>query len=375
MQQKALHIVSFDNPFPPVYGGVIEVFFKIKPLFDLGIRIHFHCFVDVIPDENPALESITEKVYYYQNNKNPFYFFSKLPFSVISRNHKNLLQNIQNIDAPILFEGLKPTFLVYKKLLFSKRTILRLHNIEHDYFNGIASSEKNMFRKWLFKMEARKYKCYEAVISEFDQIITLSKFENNYINDQFGKASYIPVFHGNQKVKPLEGIGKYAIYHGDLRMSDNIRTVLMLIEIFKEIPDFELIIASNSNQKFINKKIGNLKNVRYVPIQNFEHLEQLLMDAQINLVFSFQKSGTKLKLMNSLYNSRFCIINDNIMDDENVTQLCEFANTKAEIMNKIQLLKKRSFTDYERRHEVLETQMNDVVNAELLAHKIFESWN
>lgn len=375
MQQKALHIVSFDNPFPPVYGGIIEVFFKLKPFYDLGIHIHFHCFVDVVPDENPILESITEKVYYYKNDKNPFYFFSKLPFSIISRNHKDLLKNIQKLDAPILFEGLKPTYIVYTKLLSSKRKILRLHNIEHDYFNGIAVSEKNWFRKWLFKMEALKYKRYEAVISEFDQIVTLSKFENKYIHDQFGKASYIPVFHGNQKVKPLIGIGKYAIYHGDLRMSDNIRTALMLIDIFKEIPDFKLVIASNSNQKMINKKIGNLENISYIPIENFEHLQQLLMDAQINLVFSFQKSGTKLKLMNSLYNSRFCIINDNIMDDEKVTQLCEFANTKTEIMAKIQLLKNRPFTDYETRREVLETQMNDVVNAKLLAQKIFESWN
>lgn len=375
MLQKVLHIVSFDNPFPPVYGGVIEVFFKIKPLYDLGFHIHFHSFVDVIPDQNPTLESITEKVYYYKNDKNPFYFFSRLPFSVISRNHKNLLENINKIEAPILFEGLKPTFLVYKKLLSGKRKILRLHNIEHDYFNGIALSEKNIFRKWLFGMEARKYKQYEAIVSEFDQIVTLSKFENQYINDKFGKASYIPVFHGNQNVKPLDGTGKYAIYHGDLRMSDNIRTVLMLIDIFKEIPDFKLVIASNSNQKLINKKIGNLKNVSYIPIENYEHLQQLLMDAQINLIFSFQKSGTKLKLMNSLYNSRFCIINDNIMDDENVTQLCEFANTKDEIIHKIQQLKNRPFIDYEKRRNVLETQMNDVVNAKLLAQKIFESWN
>ena len=76
MQKRVLHIVSFDNPFPPVYGGIIEVFFKIKPLHDLGVCIHFHCFVDLIPQKNPELERITEKIYYYQNDKNPFNFFS-----------------------------------------------------------------------------------------------------------------------------------------------------------------------------------------------------------------------------------------------------------------------------------------------------------
>jgi len=375
MQKKALHIVSFDNPFPPVYGGVIEVFFKLKPLHDLGIDIHFHCFVDVIPENNPELEKITTTVHYYKNDKNPFYLISKLPFSVKSRNSGQLIQNIKKIPAPILLEGLKPTYFVSKGLLPDFQKILRLHNIEHDYFNGIAKSETNFFKKWLFRAEALKFSRYESVIQHFDKTIALSKFENNYINDKFGKSVYIPVFHGNIKVLPLEGVGKYAIYHGDLRMSDNLRAVKMLIDIFEKIPDFQLIIASNSNEKFINSKIAKLSNIRYVPIENFAHLQQLLQDAQINLIYSFQKSGTKLKLMNALYNSRFCIINDNIMDDENVTQLCEFANSKTEIIDKINALKNRSFMDYKRRRDVLETKMNDALNAEILAKEIFESWN
>jgi len=375
MHKKALHIVSFDNPFPPIYGGVIEVFFKLKPLHDLGIDIHFHCFVDVIPESNPELEKITTTVHYYKNDKNPFYLFSKLPFSVKSRNSNKLVQNIKKIPAPILFEGLKPTYFVSKEWLPDFRKILRLHNIEHDYFNGIAASETNIFKKWLFRSEALKFTGYESVIRHFDKTIALSKFENNYINRKFGKSVYVPVFHGNTKVLQLEGVGKYAIYHGDLRMSDNLRAVSMLIEIFKEIADLELVIASNSNENFIKSKIGNLENIRYVPIENFAHLQQLLKEAQINLIYSFQKSGTKLKLMNALYNSRFCIINDNIMDDENVTQLCEFANSKTEIIDKINALKNRSFMDYEKRRDVLETKLNDALNAEILAKEIFESWN
>ncbi|GEP52313.1 hypothetical protein FNO01nite_29850 [Flavobacterium noncentrifugens] len=375
MQKKALHIVSFDNPFPPVYGGIIEVFFKLKPLHELGIDIHFHCFVDVIPKNNPELVKITTTIHYYKNDKNPFYLFSKLPFSVKSRNSNKLVQNIKKIPAPIFFEGLKPTRFVFEKLLPDYQKILRLHNIEHDYFNGIASSETNIFKKWLFRSEALKFTRYESVIRHFDKTIALSKFENNYINGKFGKSVYIPVFHGNTKVLPLEGVGKYAIYHGDLRMSDNLRAVLMLIDVFKKITDFELVIASNSNERFIKSKIGKLANIRYVPIENFAHLKQLLREAQINLIYSFQKSGTKLKLMNALYNSRFCIINDNIMDDENVTQFCEFANSKNEIIDKINALKNRSFMDYEKRRDVLETTMNDALNAEILAKEIFESWN
>ena len=39
-----LHIVSFDVPFPPNYGGVIDVFYKIKALHKLGVKIILHTF-------------------------------------------------------------------------------------------------------------------------------------------------------------------------------------------------------------------------------------------------------------------------------------------------------------------------------------------
>ena len=38
---KKLHIVSFDVPFPPNYGGVIDVFYKLIELKKLGVEIHY----------------------------------------------------------------------------------------------------------------------------------------------------------------------------------------------------------------------------------------------------------------------------------------------------------------------------------------------
>ena len=69
MQNKALHIISFDNPFPPKYGGVIDVFYKIKALHSLGVKIYLHCFVDEIPMVDSDLKIFVEKVYYYKNRK------------------------------------------------------------------------------------------------------------------------------------------------------------------------------------------------------------------------------------------------------------------------------------------------------------------
>ena len=39
-----LNIVSFDVPYPPNYGGAIDIYFKLETLNDLGVKIYLHCF-------------------------------------------------------------------------------------------------------------------------------------------------------------------------------------------------------------------------------------------------------------------------------------------------------------------------------------------
>lgn len=371
MQEKILHIVSFDNPFPPKYGGVIEVFYKIKALHDIGYKIHLHCFVKAIPTDFFELQNLCETVYFYKNNYNPFYFLSKIPFSVICRNDKKLLINLQKIEAPILFEGLKTAYLSEDKSLRNRIKLLRLHNLEQDYYLGISKSENNQIKKFLYYLEAKKYQSYENKLKTFDHILALSKFEDNYMSEKFGNSSYIPVFHGNETIEITEGFGKYAFYHGDLRISDNRKVANYLIEIFKEINDYKLVIASGSKENFIRKKIGKASNIKFVYLENFEKLKQLLKDAHINVILSFQKSGTKLKLVNSLYTSRFCIINENIMDDENVAELCVQITTKEELISKINFLKNQPFLGSESKKRVLENYLNDRVNAQKVS-KILE---
>jgi len=371
MQEKSLHIVSFDTPFPPKYGGAIEVFYKVKALHDIGYKIYLHCFVNSIPTENSKLEGIVSELYFYKNTYNPFYLFSRIPFSVISRNDKSLLQNLQKNEAPILYEGLKTAYFSDDKSLKNRIKILRLHNLEQDYFFGISKSENNWIKKFLYFLEGKKYQDYEKKLQTFDRILALSKFENDYINQKFGNSSYIPVFHGNETVEITKGFGKYAFYHGDLKTADNRKVAKYLIEVFKEIENYRLIIASGSNENFIRKNIGNATNIEFVYLENFEKLKQLLKDAHINVILSFQKSGTKLKLVNSLFRSRFCIINENIMDDEIVADFCVKIASKEELISKINLLKTQPYVDSENKKSALENYLNDKVNAQKIA-KILE---
>ena len=50
-----IHIISLNVPYPANYGGVIDVFYKIKSLHEAGVQIHLHCF-DYGRGNQPELE-------------------------------------------------------------------------------------------------------------------------------------------------------------------------------------------------------------------------------------------------------------------------------------------------------------------------------
>lgn len=353
-----MHIISFDNPYPPNYGGTVEVYHKIVALHKAGFTIYLHCFADKIPQAHPELDAITEEVHFYKISHNPVHLFSALPFSVVSRSDGKLLDNLLKVKAPIFFESLKTTYLARHKKLEGYTKILRLHNIEQDYFGGIAASERNLFKKFMYRLESKKYKQYESVLGVFDEVLTLSRFETEYVNENYSIAQYIPVFHGNLEVPVLDGFGEYALYHGDLRTPDNRAAVTEIIRVFRDI-NYPLVIASGTGEDFVRKLADAATHIKFEKLESFGHLQTLLGRAHINIIISFQRSGTKLKLVNALYNSRFCIINNNIIDDASVASLCVTANSTDTIRNAVMKLKEIPYNEAGNRAEVLHHHLND----------------
>lgn len=361
MKEKKLHIISFDNPFPPDFGGVIDVFYKIKALHDIGFQIYLHCFYEDRKQLSNELRAITKEVYFYKKNKNPFFLFSKFPFPVVCRFRNELISNINKVNAPILFEGLHTTMIMNKTKLENKK-YLRLHNIESNFYAGMSTNETNYFKKIAYYFTSKKYVDYQKNISHFDHVFTLSKYENELVKAYTSKVSYIPVFHGNQ-TNELSEYGSYALYHGDLRLADNIKAAKFVIDVFKKIPDYKLIIASSNGRTRIEKAIKGQDNISFVKLNSESQLFHLFQNAHINVMLSFQNSGTKLKIINALFNSRHGLINRNMIDDEEVIGLCELAETKDAFIQKINLLKVQAFTDSQRRNQVLNLVLNDHLNA------------
>lgn len=341
---KKLHLVSFDIPYPPKYGGIIDVFYKIKELHKLGVKIYLHVYIYDNKTEQLNLKKYCEEIFYYKCNNTFTSVVSSLPFRVKRRAVKQLNINLKKVDSPILFEGLHTIYPLYKFNL--KNCFVRTHNIEHSYFYGLAKSETNILKKLFYYLEGWKLKRFEKHLKKAKAIFAISPFEQKYFSDVYKNAYYIPAFHEYVKMVNPSEKSDFILYHGDLRVSDNIKAALFLIDVYKNTP-YKFVIASSAKEKSVLEEINKYENILLEEIPEKKDLDLLLNKAQINTLITFQKTGIKLKLLNTLYRGKHIIGNSELIEDTGLEGLCHLANTKKEILQKTASLLKENFSDVE----------------------------
>src|SRR6478672_4420883 len=142
-------------PWPANYGGVIDVFYKIKALTDKGIKVHLHTF-HYGREKSPVLEALCASVTYYPRAKFYQAVYSSVPYIVGSRQSDSLLENLAKDEHPVIFEGLHTCLYLQHPALKHKLKAVRMHNIEWDYYKSLGKAEVNFFRKFYFFSESRK---------------------------------------------------------------------------------------------------------------------------------------------------------------------------------------------------------------------------
>ena len=82
MPLSKLHVVAFDIPYPPDYGGVIDVYYKLIALQKKGIKISLHCY-EYGRQHREELTKICSEVFYYprKNSKSLLRLLSLFCFS------------------------------------------------------------------------------------------------------------------------------------------------------------------------------------------------------------------------------------------------------------------------------------------------------
>lgn len=371
MSENHLHIIAFDVPYPANYGGVIDVFYRVKALSEAGVKVHLHCF-EYGRGEQEILKRCHE-VRYYKRVMSFVKQLSLKPFIVNSRRSEALVNNLLQDDYPILCEGLHTTAVLIDKRLKNRKIYVRAHNVEHDYYHALGASERWCWKKLFYFAEAWKLRRYEPILRKAAGIFAISQQDEDYFAGKYGNVTLVPGFNSADSVCSETGRGEYVLYHGNLSVKENESAAKWLIEnVFSEL-DLHCIVAGLNPSEKLLKLAERHHNVTLVANPDDAEMIDLLRQAQVNILVTNQPTGLKLKLLNALYNGRFCLVNGDIVRGTSLGSLCVVADEPEQMIAEIQRLMKEDFTenDIEERDDRMRQLYDNEANAERIIQVIF----
>ncbi len=351
---KSLHIVSFDVPFPPSYGGVIDVFYKIKALKEAGVNVHLHCFM-YGREKSIELDKVCASVHYYPRLTKSSLLFSTLPYIIASRRSDQLLTNLTKDNFPILFEGLHCCIYLDAPELKEKKKFVRTHNIEHDYYRGLADVEARFFKRMYFRREAKKLERFEKKLEVADAVLAISPADAKSLSKRYKNVKHVMAFHPYEDMNIKLGKGAFALYHGNLEVGENNQAAVYLVkEVFNSL-DISLVIAGNNPSEELKNAIKGKSNISLLSNIPTEKIDQLIADAHVNVLPTFQATGIKLKLLAALFRGKFALVNPPMVANTGLESLCVIAETAPAMKSQLKKLFTEEFltTEVEKRKLVL----------------------
>ena len=374
MEERKLHIVCHDVPYPPDYGGVFDLYYKIITLHQEGIKIHLHCFTSG-RDEQPILKTFCEQVYYYPRRTGHKGFSHQLPYIVCSRSNPELLERLLQDEYPILLEGVHCSYLMQDSRFLKRKILLRLHNVESVYYKQLAGCSNSWFKKLYYLRESAVLRKYERRIASNWPLLAVSQSDADIASVSYlsRNITVIPVFLPFQHVESPQGTGCYCLYHGNLSIEENEKAVMWLLEnVFNNLRIPFLVAGKNPGPK-LRRAIVKLQNCCLVSDPSDQELKDIISKAQLHVIPSFNSTGIKLKLLNALFNGRHCIVNAAAVEGTGLREVCHLADGANDFKMVIQNLYEKPFTflDLQWRREKLQHQYNNHQNAGRLIAQIW----
>jgi glycosyltransferase involved in cell wall biosynthesis len=366
---KHLHIVCLEIPFPADYGGVVDLFYKIKALHQLGVKIHLHCFTkDRKPQEE--LNKYCETVNYYQRKKNISSFSFNIPLSVNCRVNPELINNLQKNDYPVLLEGIHCTYYLKNEQLNNRKVIVRLHNAEFAYYRQLAKHETNLFKKLYYLQESRVLKKYEKSIAQKITFLAVSRQDVDLYKQEFKATDihYLPVFLPYTLAVGREGKGCFCLYHGNLAIIENEEAVIWLLQhVFSRLK-LPFVIAGKNPSKKLQQLAHDHQHTCLVANPSDKEMQDMICKAHVHVLPSLNNTGVKLKLLNAMFNGRHCLVNKAGVEGSGLEAFCHVADDAKSFQQKIEELYLQSFTEQEiqNRQGLLQAMYNNDANAKKL---------
>ncbi len=367
---RHLHIVSLDSPWPPDYGGAIDIFYKIKALHEAGVKIHLHYFNYNSRGDDTELQKFCESIQVYPRKTGHRGFSLHTPYIISSRIHRDLTNKLNEDEHPVLLEGLHCTGFLDELDLSKRKVVVRLHNEEAKYYRQQAPLTKNLFKKFYYRHESRLLDKYESSLPTDCHYAAITESDASRFREHHGLINtfYLPVFTAKQEIKCQEGIGNFCLYHGNLSVPENEKAAIWLLtKVFSRI-NVPLVIAGKAPTRRL-KKLGHLcQHTCLVADPTEKELDELIAKAHINVLPAFTTTGIKIKLLHALTEGRHCVTNDEMVSGTGLEAACHTASKPYPFASIIMQLHNQPFSEDEirLRRRVLGDRFSNQKNAQAL---------
>lgn len=373
MIEKVIHLVSFDVPFPPVYGGIIDVYGRLSALKKAGYYVILHAFSYREGTELQAEPSIYNEVYFYKRDTSVLKQLSSTPYIVNSRINRELIRNIAKREGIVLLEGLHNAWLLNEPELANRFKIVRLHNIEHEYYRSLATNTTFGIKKLFFLLESFRLKMYEKIVNKADLLVTISVTDSSYFGKNFPDKNILclPPFHIHDTLKSKTGKGRYAVFFANLSVPENEAAVTEILHKWKTSINYPLVVAGKNPSLELKKQFtGDAATLIENP--SVSEMNELIQNAAFSVVWGKSESGSKLRLFDAMYLGRHILVHTSIAPQKYTEgSLYTFFNMNS-LAEKVEILINKEFTekDMELRKELLSTFQGNEFSVNLLTQVI-----
>ena len=199
-------------------------------------------------------------------------------------------------------------------------------------------------------------------------IFAIAQQDFEYFSKRYKNVHLLPGFNALDMVCSETGRGDYVLYHGNLSVRENADAAEWLIEnVFSEL-EIPCVIAGLNPSEKLQKLASEYANISLIANPDDAEMIDLLRQAQINILVTSQPTGLKLKLLNALYNGRFCLVNSDMLKGTALQPLCIVKDEPEEIIAEIKRLMDEDFTedDIEERDAMMKQLYRNVENAKKL---------
>lgn len=298
-----LHIVCLDDPTYPVYGGVIDMHYRIQSLASAGLRIYIHAFYKGQHSDPTILKQWAEEVYFYPRLK--IWQAGRGAYMMASRRSDQLLNRLMQDEVPVLFEGLHTCHVASTLRTKSpnRKLFLRSHNIESHYYHDLYLSTHSWLKRIYFQREFQLLRKAEAeLLPIFSHIWSISNQEVTILKAFNPHTSWLPAYvnFNPQIFRRLPNIDPAdctLLFHGNFKVAENINAASLLIAFMQQtqIKGLKLILAGKALHT-----CGFPVNPAIEYVSDPEIMDTVLSEADLIVLPGKQASGVKIKLLESL---------------------------------------------------------------------------